>query len=303
MTLNNMLKLKSVGALTARNVKLFMRDKAALFFSFLSTLILVALYFLFIARIYSDSLSRDAGFFGDAKAKNFLVYAQMMAGVLILNSMSLTTGVFNIIARDFESRKADSFLLTPARAREIISAYFAAGFFVSFSLNMLTWIVSYILIGAATGYWLAFTTFLVVAGIIAFASLVSGALMILITSLIKSPAAVGVIGGISGTFLGFLCGIYMPYSNLGKGMEAAGSVLPFTHLTVWLKRAVLGDALGQLDITGELKEVIIGDYFSAKSVGFLTIPAPLWVMLLFCGVFAVVCLILAAWVLRRRIDK
>lgn len=296
---------RAVSALTARNVKVFMRDRAAIFFSFLSTLILVALYFLFIARMYTSGLveGNEYAVSGGAGARNFLVYTQMMAGVLILNSMSLSVGVFNSIARDFESRKTDSYLLTPARSREITASYFIAGFLVSFGLNLFTWIVSYVLIGALTGYWLAAVTFLTVAGILAASSLVSGALMILITALVKSPAAIGVIGGVSGTFLGFLCGIYMPYSNFGNGMKAVGSLLPFTHLTVWMKQAVLGDALSQLNVTGELKDLILGELFSAESVGFCGLDAPLWLMLLFCGVFALVCLILAAWRIKKRTQR
>lgn len=296
------IKLRAVFSLTLRNIKLFVRDKAAVFFSFLSTLILVALYFLFIARLYTSGLTEFAEISG-AKAADFLVYIQMMAGVLILNSMSLSVGVFNTIARDFESKKVDSYLLTPARPREIITAYFAAGFCVSFTLNLFTWAVSFVLIGLLTGFWLSATTFITVIAILAAASFVSGSLMILITALVKSPAAIGVISGISGTFLGFLCGIYMPYSNFGGGMKEAGSVLPFTHLTIWLKQTVLNDALSQLGIAGDLKKTVMGDYFSAESIGFCGIGAPLWAMLLFCAAFAFICLIIAAWRLKKRIAK
>jgi len=298
----NAIKIRTIFALTSRNVKSFLRDRAAVFFSFLSTLILVALYFLFIARMFKAGLDQHEGVFS-AGATNYLVYMQMMAGVLILNSMSLSVGVFNTIARDFESRKVDSYLLTPARPREITASYFAAGFIVSFALNLFTWIVSFALIGILTGMWASAGTFFAAAGILAVASLVSGSLMILITALVKSPAAIGVIGGISGTFLGFLCGIYMPYSTFGDGMKAVGSVLPFTHLTVWLKQTMLNDGLAKLGVAGELKDTVMGEYFSAKSVGFLGLDAPLYAMLLLCGAFALACLILAAWRIKKRTER
>ncbi|GHV02235.1 ABC transporter [Clostridia bacterium] len=296
------LQLPAIVSLTRRNVKLFLRDKAAVFFSFLSTLIMVALYFLFIAKIYSTSLAEGAGF-TDGKAADFLIYLQMMAGVLILNSMSLSMGVFGVIAKDFETKRVDGFLLTPVKARQLTVSYYVAAFIVSLVLNVLTWIASAVLIGALTGHWIGAGAFLAVFGILAAASLVSCSLMLFVTVLVKSSVAIGVIGGISGTFFGFLCGIYMPYSNLGKGAKIVGSYLPFTHLTIWLKQTVLNDAFGLLNIAGELKDAMMSDYFTAASVGFSGIDAPLWVMLIACGVFALGCLIAASIILKRRIER
>jgi hypothetical protein len=158
--------------------------------------------------------------------------------------------------------------------------------------------VSSVLIGVLTGYTVAAVTHFAVVGVLAFVSFVSCAIMIMLTSLVKSSAALGVMTGLSGTFLGFLCGIYMPYSSLGKGMEVAGSVLPFTHLTIWLKHIVLGDAFRQLGVTGEL-EAAMNELFSANSTGFLGLNAPLWMMELYAAAFAVICLA-TAWALIQR---
>lgn len=284
--------MRRAAALTGRNIRLFLRDRAAVFFSFLSTLILVALYFLFIAKIYGDSMDSAGVFSGPAK--NFIVYLQMMAGVMVLNSMSLSNGVFSTIADDFKSRRVDSLLLTKARGSELLLSHYVSGFLVSFFLNLLTWIAAFLLIGLLTGYWVTAGALLAVTGILAVASLISAALMSLLTALVKSPAALGVFGGIAGTFLGFLCGIYMPYSMLGKGPEMVGSVLPFTHLTIWLKRVLLSDAFHTLGLPAATSNSLLGDYFSAQSIGFLGLDVPLWGMLLFCGVFALLCFA-AAW--------
>lgn len=293
--------MRNVIALTKRNAYLFLRDKSTVFFSFLSSLILIALYFLFIAKAFSSAMMEYPESTFSESACSFLIYLQMMAGVLILNSMSLSTGVFSIIARDFENRRVDSFLLTPVHVREMLVSYYAGGFLVSFILNLFTWIASIALIGALTGYWIAAGTFMITLGILTAASLISSSLMLLITSAVKSSAAIGVISGVSGTFLGFLCGIYMPYSNLGEETEKIGSLLPFTHLTIWMKQTVLSDACSQLDITGELKSILMKEWFSAENIGFFGMNAPLWLMLIVCGIFALVCLLIAGRLLKKRI--
>lgn len=293
--------------LIKRNIRLFLRDKATVFFAFLSTIILVALYFLFLAKIYTDGMDNPElggiamSLTGDAKS--FIVYLQMMAGVLILNSMSLATGSFSTIAKDFENKRIDSFLLTPAKPHEMILSYFAAGLVVSFIINTLTWLLTVFIIGVITSYWVAAGTLLMVVFVLFIASLISCSLMILVTTLVKSSTAIGVINGILGTFFGFLCGIYMPYGNLGNGVKAVGSFLPFSHLVIWLKRVVLSDAFSQVGIAGEFKDILFRDYFSAESIGFCNLSAPLWVMVFASGIFGLICLVISYGLLTKRIKQ
>ena len=294
--------MNHVLAMTKRNMFIFLRDRTAVFFSFLSTIILVALYFLFIAKMYTQGMEQDAAGMFSASAQNFLVYLQMMAGVLILNSMSLTMGAFSKIAWDFENNRTDNFLLTPLRKTELLVSYLACGFIVSFLLNILTWILSVVIIGTLTGYFVAVPTIIIGTLILLAASAISACIMLLITALVRSSAAISVFGGIAGTFFGFLCGIYIPYSSLGTATVKIGSFLPFTHLTVWMKQCVLADAFDKLSITGDLKDIMLGDYFSAKNVGLCGLNIELPVMLALCGVFALVCLFAAWIVLRKRVS-
>jgi len=131
------------------------------------------------------------------------------------------------------------------------------------------------------------------------ASAVSASIMLLITAIVRSSTAISVIGGIAGTFFGFLCGIYMPFSNLGAATEKVGSFLPFTHLTIWMKQTLLTDAFKQLSIMGSMKDTMMNDYFSARNIGLAGLNVPFPVMLGFCGVFALICL-LAAWALIQK---
>ena len=295
--------MNHIYVLAKRNLKIFLRDRATVFFSFMSTLILIALYFLFIAKTYigeMDNMSGGLSIGLDENGKNLIVYLQMMAGVLVLNSMSLATGVFSTIARDFETRRSDSFLLTPAKTPELILAYFATGIAVSFGFNTFTWLLTFILIGAITGYWLTAGVFFLALAVLFITSLISCSIMLLVTAVIKSSAAVGVVTGVAGTFFGFLCGIYMPYSNLGEGTKAIGSLFPFSHITVWLKRVVLNDAFSQLSIPEKIRDILYDDFFSAVSLGFCSLKAPLWLMILYSAAFGLICLILSWFFLNRR---
>jgi len=285
---------------TRRSILLFLRDKATVFFSFLSTIILIALYFLFIGKTYADGMSEGMGEFLSSDAIYAMVYIQMIVGVLVLNSLSLSIGAFATIAHDFESRRIDSFLLTPIRPAELLISYFSGGYIISFVLNMFTWLLSIGIIGVAFGYWVSIGAILAVSAVLLFSSMVSCSLMLLFTALVKSSAALGTFSGVAGTFFGFLCGIYMPFELLGKGVEAVGSVLPLSHLTIWLKQIVLGDAFVALNIAEPFQEAMLVN-FSAQNIGLAGLDIPLIGMLGYTAAIALVCLIIAGRLISRKL--
>jgi multidrug/hemolysin transport system permease protein len=292
----------NIAAFTRRNIALFLRDRAAVFFSFLSAIILVALYFLFIGKNYADTINIGLNYLLSSDAIYAIVYVQMIVGVLALNSLSLSVGVFMMSARDFETRRVDSFLLTPVKPTALLTAYFLGGFVASFILNLLTWLLSVVVIGALFGYWVGAGALLMVVAALLFASFISCAFMLLFTAIVKSSAAIGVFSGVAGTFFGFLCGIYMPYATLGKGAETVGSVLPFTHVAILMKKIVLADAFGALGVA-ENFHAPMAEGFSTFDIGLAGIDIPLWGTAIYATVVALACLAAAGILLGGRLKR
>jgi multidrug/hemolysin transport system permease protein len=285
-------------ALAKRNSIVFLRSGPTLFFSFLSSIIIVGLYILFIANTYAVSLSSIL----QENEASFLVYVQMLAGVMIINSLSLAVGSYSVIAADFETRKVDSFLLAQAKPSELIASYFIQAFMVSFLLNLFSWVAALTLIGGLTGFWISFAAILQSVPVLAFASFVSCSILLLFTALVKSSSAISVMNGVSGTIFGFLCGIYMPFSLLGKPVEKIGSALPFTHMAVWLKSVALNDAMKTIGIAVEGRNQVL-EGFSANNVGFVGLELPMWAMLAYTAAIGLVCLIIASAALKKRISR
>lgn len=295
--------MKNIFVLTKRNCLLFLRDKATVFFSFLSSIIIIALYFLFIGKLYQNGFNEQAGMMLTSKQLNFAIYLQMIVGVMVINSISFAIGMFSFMAKDFEKRKVDSFMLARVSRLEVVLSYLVSGFIVSFVLNLFTFFVSFLIIGISTGLWLGAGAFFSVIGALIILTFISCSFLLLITVLIKSSAALGVLNGIVGTVLGFVCGIYMPYSQLGSGMKYVASFLPFTHFTVWLKQIVLGNAFSQFGMSAELSSKMQDMWFSAGNVGFCGLNAPLWLMLLLSVLFGVVCLVVSLLLIKGRLFK
>lgn len=293
--------MKNIFALIKRNCLLFLRSKSTVFFSLFSSLILIVLYFLFIAKLYSQGFNEAAGLNLTSNQLNFAIYSQMIMGVLVINSVSLSIGMFTIMASDFEKRKTDALMLTKLKPYELMVSYLVSALIVSFLINFVMLVISFIIIGIATSYWISFLTFCEIVGALIITTIVSCSVMLLITTLVRSSSAMGVINGILGTILGFLCGIYMPYSNMGSAAKIIGSFLPFTHLTIWLKQIVLNNVFAQLGLPSELSLSMQDMWFSAGNVGLAGLDVPLWGMILLCGLVACVCLIVSILLLRKKL--
>jgi hypothetical protein len=123
-----------------------------------------------------------------------------------------------------------------------------------------------------------------------------------LTVAIRSSSALSTLTGIAGTFFGFLCGIYMPYRDLGAFTEKIGSFIPFTHLYTWGKQLVLDDSISQLGLDPSLANGI-RDALGYQSIGLLGFELPLWgTVTLSIGV-SLVCLILGLSILLKRLVR
>ena len=230
------------------------------------------------------------------------IYFQMIVGVLVINSISLSTGIFGLMAQDFEKRKTEAFLLTKATPMQFMTSYLIASVLVCFGLNFLMWLASFLIIGISTGVWLGFIAFLSVVAVLVIVTFISCSIMLLITCLVKSSVAIAVINGILGTILGFLCGIYMPYSNMGAGAKYVGSLLPFTHLSVWLKQIVLKDVFGQFGVSKEIQTATF-EWFSASNIGLCGLKTPLWLLIMLGVIVGLVCLIASVLIINSKLHN
>lgn len=230
--------------LTKRNIKIFLRDRTAVFFSFLSVIILLSLYFLFINNTYMDSLKELP--ISDAQ-KSFLTLNQMMGGVLVINTFSLSLGMMGNMVNDLYFKKIDSFLVTPTERYKITLSYYIAAIIVTYVLSMIMWILTIIYIVAVTGYLYSFSTIIIVSLLLFLYTIVSTSIMLFLISFIKSVNAFGAIAGIFGTLIGFTSGIYMPLAILPKTMTYVSSFIPFTHMTILLKQQLLNKPISLIE--------------------------------------------------------
>ncbi|MBU1093631.1 MAG: ABC transporter permease [Firmicutes bacterium] len=264
-------------SLVKRHILNFLRDKSAVFFSFLSVLILLALYFLFIGRQYTDS---DGLAFLDENTKTYLTAGIMMGGVLIINTASLSLGMMGNLINDLSQRKLDGFLVTPVKRYKIILSYYISSILVTAILTIFMWFLTFLYVGIFSGYWYSFKVFIEVSLLVTFFTFISSTLMIYLTTMIKSINAFGALSGVLGTFIGFTSGIYMPLFLLGKSMTYVASLIPFTHMAIILKGILLEGPYEILAQTISPEGMAsVETSFGSAEIGVLGMDVPMWIIM------------------------
>ena len=157
-------------ALIQRNIKLFFRDKMTVFFSLLSSLILIGLYFVFL----EGTLSAEVANYIDP---DLIMFNWLIAGILAINSISTTLTSFGTKVKDDEKDISKDFHSTPISKAQVAGGYIGAAFIISVLISIVTLFIGDVIIYFQYGTVIDFMTLLKVLGLILVTVFSNSALM------------------------------------------------------------------------------------------------------------------------------
>ena len=131
--------------LVKRHCLVFLRDKTAVFFSFLAMIIIIVLMGVFLSKMNVDSILSLLEQFRHSKAtatdrKNAteLVNYCILAGILMTNSLTVSTSVIGIYIDDIKSHAIDCFYSAPVKRSIVSLSYIAAAMMISMMMCLAT---------------------------------------------------------------------------------------------------------------------------------------------------------------------
>jgi multidrug/hemolysin transport system permease protein len=226
--------MKTVGSLISRNLKLFFRDKASVFFSLLSVIIIIALYALFLSDVQVQSLTNAAG--QVIPEAEWLVNAWILAGILAVSTVTVSMGAYGTMVDDVHGGQIKDFFVSPIRRSQLVAGYMVSSALISFLMNMVAFVIAEAYITFSGGKLLTLLQMLETLGILCLSIFAFSSLVCFITSYVKSPNAFGTLSTIVGTMIGFLTGIYVPVGVLPEAVATVLKFIPFTYSAVWLRQ-------------------------------------------------------------------
>lgn len=243
--------MRQLITITSRNLKQYLRDRGAVFFSLLSMLIVIALMVFFLGDMNVESITdalaglpgRDAA--QDEKNATQVVLSWTCAGILSINAVTVTLGCLSCMIKDRTSGKLSSIYTAPVSRTIIGAGYILAAWISSVIICTLTLGLTevYCISQGMTPY--TFSEHVQLIGMIAANSFTYASLMYLIATLVSSEGAWSGLGTVIGTLVGFLGGIYLPIGALSDTIGSLMKCTPVIYGTAMFRKLMCKSALEQ----------------------------------------------------------
>ena len=235
--------MESLISLVSRHNKVFRRDRTAVFFSLLSVLIVIGLYFIFLQKMQVDAIRQIIDASPDAIA---MVNEWVVAGMLSMISVTSTLAAFGLSIQDRETKVAADFLTAPISRAKIQFSYVINAFIIGLAFSFIALIISEIFIVATGGSFLSLEAALKVIGLLILTVLLASAMNMLFVLFTNTVSAFSTLSTIIGTLIGFLAGVYVPIGVLPTFAQNLIMVFPISHSSLLLRDAFMADSLNKV---------------------------------------------------------
>lgn len=299
--------MRETGYLLKRNMLVFLRDYTAVFFSFLSMLIVLGLMVIFLGSMNSESLVNILAEVGgerdtlrDRANAEYLIQMWTLAGILVVNAVSVTLTVVGAMVEDEAKNKLASFYVAPVKRIKIALGYIGSAWLIGVMMCTLTLVIGEIYMAISGHPLLTAVDFAKLFGMIALNVFVYAAIGYLLALCVHSHSAWSGLLTIVGTLVGFLGAIYLPMSQLPENVGNVLKCLPILHgasmmREVCTEAAVAETFAGLPDVAGEMFKEQMGITIMMNDK-IVTLQNQI-LFLALCGIIAIV---VAAVVDRRR---
>ena len=193
--------------LVYRHLKLFLKNPANIVLSFLSSLVILSLYFLFV-RDFTIKAVSDYGFVSDYN--NLFVDRLMISGLLIVIGATSVLSIIFIFVKDHYSGVIKDFLVTPVSYVKIVYSYFFASFIVSMIITLVVYFGIELFFAFVFQDVSSFSTLMFSVFIILFSNIISSLLMLIVALMIHSFTSFSTFETLYGVVIGFFTGVYIP---------------------------------------------------------------------------------------------
>lgn len=265
--------MKIILSLSLRNLRLFVRDRALVFFSFLSVLIILGLYVLFLGEIQVENIRQMIGM--DIPEIDALVYAWMLPGLIAVASMTLSLGNMGRLVDDAQAENLNDFLVSPLKRWQLILSYVLSSITITSVISLFMFVLSIIIVKVKGGPWLNFEQIIQSLGIMFLLIISSALLSLYIASWVKTQNAYGVVNSMVGTFIGFVTGAYMPMGIMPVFVQNMFNILPVSLGASLLRQIYLAPIMDKVFIGAPIEMVNEYRYFQGidlKVFGYLLEP-------------------------------
>lgn len=229
---------------TSRNIKLFFKDLGLFLVSLITPGILLILFVTFLGSVYKDSFVSIIGNFDftvSDKVINGLSGGQLVSSLLATSCVTVSFCSNMIMVQDKVYGMTNDFTVSPVKHSTMALSYYVATFINTMIVCLFALGLCFIYL-ACVGWFLTFADVMLIILDVVLLALFGTALSSVINVFLSSQGQISAVGSVVSSTYGFLCGAYMPLSQLPAWLNAFVSFLPGTYGTSLLRNHCLGSA-------------------------------------------------------------
>ena len=231
---------------TLRNLKIFVKDKANIFFALLAPLIVLGLYVLFLGKTQTDTLLdvlKGMGVTGADDDIRSFADCWILSGVMASAGITVPLCACGVMVQD-ETRGIRNDLLSAPIPRWMPSAaYFLAVVLSGFLIGFVVLALCLGWLALSGGWFLSALEVLGLVGLLLLSVLSSSTLLVFVVGFLRTEGAFTGLNVILGTVIGFLIGAYMPLSMFPKGVQYVTLFVPGSYSAALFRNLFLNGAL------------------------------------------------------------
>ena len=219
--------------LARRNIKIFLRDRAGVFWSFLSVILVFGLYVLFLGNMIKQGFSQPT------VETDFLVDSWIMAGMIAIASITTTMGAFGIMVDDKSRKILKDFSASPISRSALVGGYVLGAYVIGVIMTLFTFVFSQIYIVVSGGDLLPLLDAVKAVLVILISVMASSSVVFFIVTFLKSINAFSAASAILGVLVGFITGTYIPIGNFPELVQMVVKIFPLSHAASLLRQIMM----------------------------------------------------------------
>lgn len=286
--------------LISRNLKLYFRDFAAVFFSLLSVIVVVAMFVLFLAGIQIDSVMEATGNTIAEEKVSYLIHSWILGGLLSVTTVSSVLGGFGSMVSDREKRIIMAFRSSPIKAWIYPAVNVICSFFIGVIISTIALGIYICCIYFISGYVLPANVIISAFGMILLSALINSFIFGCICSFLKTNSSFASVSILTGTVIGFINGLYVPIGNLSETVSNVLCFFPSLHLAAIFRRIICEPAI--TEVFGQAPESVTESYMSDFGIKIFLNGSEISTVtsVLYSGIFGICCLIIMIMNIRKK---
>ncbi len=249
--------MSTLRMLIKRNVKLFFKDKGMFFTSLITPMILLVLYLSFLGDTFKNGFlsALPQGLEKVEELVNGCVGGQLISSILAVSCVTVAFCSNMLMVQDKANGSIKDLTITPVKSATLALSYY-------FATLICTLIVCFVALGAClvyvsiNGWYMSIIDVLLLLADIFLLVMMGTALSSIINFFLSTQGQISAVGSIVSSVYGFICGAYMPLSQLSEGLRKVILFLPGSYGTSLVRNHAMRGVFNEMESLGYPTEII-----------------------------------------------